>query len=121
MKTALRALALMLMACPAAAQSPQVLAAIEAGQVGERYDGYLGFAIPPSDNLRRQVIAINIRRRNLYTELAVQRNVNVQLVGITTACTLIRRVPIGGAYMLEDKIWRRRAAGEAEIVPNNCR
>ena len=121
MKNGLRALALMLVAAPAAAQSPQVLAAIQAGQVGERYDGYLGFASLPPDELRRQVIAINIRRRTLYTELAVERNVNVQLVGITTACALFRRVPVGGVYMLEDKIWRRRAAGQAEIVPNSCR
>lgn len=121
MKNGLRALALMVMACPAAAQSPNVLAAIQAGRVGERYDGYLGFALAPSDELRRQVIAINIRRRNLYTELAVQRNVNVQVVGITTGCALLRRVPVGGAYMLEDKIWRRRAAGEAELVPGSCR
>ena len=121
MKTGFLALAWMLLASPAAAQSTQVLAAVQAGQVGERYDGYLGFASPPSDELRRQVIAINIRRRNLYTQLAVQRNVNVQLVGITTGCVLLRRVPVGGAFMLGDKIWRRRAAGEAEIVPNNCR
>ena len=121
MKQALGALAFVLMASPIAAQSPQLLAAIQAGQVGERYDGYMGFASPPTDELRRQVIAINIRRRNLYTELAVQRNVNVQFVGIATGCALLRHLPVGEAYMLEDKVWRRRAAGEAEIVPNSCR
>ena len=121
MKQLLAALAFVAMMSPAAAQSPQVLAAIEAGQVGERYDGFMGFARPPSDELRRQVIAINIRRRNLYTELAIQRNVNVQLIGITTGCALFRQLRVGEAYMLEDKVWRRRAAGDAEIVPNGCR
>ena len=43
--------------------------------------------MPPPEALRRQVIAINIRRRSLYAQLAAQRNVNTGLVGITTACT----------------------------------
>lgn len=121
MRRALAALAFAAIASAAAAQSPQVLAAIQAGQVGERFDGYMGFAVPPPDALRRQVIAINIRRRNLYTELAVQRNVSVQLVGFATACTLFRQLPVGEAYMLEDKVWRRRAAGQAAPTPNSCR
>ena len=40
------------------------------GMVGERFDGYLGFAAPPSRALRAQVEAINIRRRSLYSSLA---------------------------------------------------
>lgn len=121
MKSAVLALGLALIAAPAAAQSPQVMVAIQAGRVGERYDGYIGFAVPPSDELRRQVDAINIRRRNLYTELAVQRNVNVQLIGLTTGCALFRQLPVGAAYMLEDKVWRHRSAGEPAVVPNGCR
>ena len=114
-------LGLALIGAPAAAQSPQVMAAIQAGRVGERYDGYMGFAVPPTDELRRQVIAINIRRRNLYTELALQRNVNVEVIGITTSCALFRQLSAGAAYMLEDKVWRRHGAGEPAVVPNGCR
>ena len=121
MMRAMIGLGLALIASPGPAQSPQLNAAIEAGRVGERYDGYMGFAAPPTDDLRRQVIAINIRRRNLYTELAVQRNVNVELIGITTGCALFRQLSVGAAYMLEDKVWRRRSAGEPAIVPNACR
>jgi uncharacterized protein YdbL (DUF1318 family) len=108
-------------AAPAIAQSNNLSQAIAAGQVGERYDGYLGFAAPPSEQLRRQVLATNIQRRNLYTNLAVQRNVNVQLVGIATACALFRQLPAGEAYMLEDKVWRHRELGQPSPSSNYCR
>jgi hypothetical protein len=97
------------------------MVAIETGRVGERYDGYMGFVVVPTDELRRQVDAINIRRRNLYTEFAVQRNVNVQWIGVTTGCALFRQLPVGAAYMLEDKVWRRRSAGESAVIPKGCR
>ena len=64
-----------LVAAPLSAQSPAVGQAIAVGQVGERYDGYMGFAASPSPEVRRQVSAINIRRRNLYIGLAGRRNV----------------------------------------------
>jgi uncharacterized protein YdbL (DUF1318 family) len=121
MKRLLQAFAMAAMASSAVAQSPQVLAAIETGQVGERYDGYMGFASPPSEQLRRQVLAVNIQRRNLYTGLAVQRNVNVQLVGIATACVLFRELPVGEAYMLEDKVWRHRELGQPFPSSKYCR
>jgi uncharacterized protein YdbL (DUF1318 family) len=103
------------------AQSPAVGQAIAAGQVGERYDGYMGFAGAPSPEVRRQVSAINIRRRNLYIDLASRRNVTAQLVGMATACELFAQLPVGEAYMLEDGAWRRRAPGQAAPVPNYCR
>jgi uncharacterized protein len=103
------------------AQSPALSAAIQSGQVGERYDGYMGFAIAPSEPLRRQVLSINIQRRNLYTQLATQRNVTVRLVGLTTACTLFAELPTGEAYMLNDNVWRRRAAGQPAPAPDQCR
>ena len=106
---------------PAMAQSPAVGQAIAAGQVGERYDGYMGFAGAPSPEVRRQVSAINIRRRNLYIDLASRRNVTAQLVGMATACELFAQLPVGEAYMLEDGAWRRRAPGQAAPVPNYCR
>jgi uncharacterized protein YdbL (DUF1318 family) len=108
---------------PAAAdaQSPALSAAIQSGQVGERYDGYMGFTVAPSEPLRRQVLSINIQRRNLYTQLATQRNVTVHLVGLTTACTLFAELPTGEAYMLNDNVWRRRAAGQPVPAPDQCR
>jgi uncharacterized protein YdbL (DUF1318 family) len=113
--------ALALISAPIAAQAPNVEAAIAAGQVGERYDGYMGFTVQPAEQLRRQVTAINIRRRSLYAELAGQRGVTAQLVGLTTACALLRQIPAGGAYMLNDNIWRRRAPGQPVALPESCR
>ena len=107
--------------CAVAAQSPVLSVAIDSGQVGERYDGYMGFASAPSDPVRRQVLGINIQRRNLYTQLATQRDVTAQLVGLTTACTLFAQLPVGEAYMLSDNVWRRRTPGQTAPVPEHCR
>ena len=111
----------MLAAAPAAGQSPGLASAIGAGQVGERFDGYMGFVNVPSGEVRRQVAAINLRSRNLYIELAARRNVTPEAVGIATACELLGRVGIGEAYMLKDGAWRRRAAGQPAPVPDYCR
>jgi uncharacterized protein YdbL (DUF1318 family) len=108
-------------AVPAAAQTPLVAAAIQAGQVGERYDGYMGFVANPSPQLRRQVDAINLKRRNLYIGLSTRRNVSPQLVGMATACQLFSNLSAGEAYMPSEGVWRRRAAGESVPLPDYCR
>jgi uncharacterized protein YdbL (DUF1318 family) len=108
-------------AAPVAAQTPLVAQAVQAGQVGERYDGYMGFVATPSAPLRRQVDAINLRRRNLYIGLSTRRNVNPELVGMATACQLLTQLPAGGAYMLSDGAWRRKAAGQTIPLPDYCR
>lgn len=109
------------LAAPVVAQPAATVAqAIAAGQVGERYDGYMGFVSAPSPELRRQVQSINIRRRNLYLELAGRRGVNASVVGIATACQLLRQLSPGEAYQLEDGVWRRRNYGEPAPVPRQC-
>jgi uncharacterized protein YdbL (DUF1318 family) len=108
-------------AAPALAQSPAIEGAVAAGVVGERYDGYMGFAMGPTPELRRQVQAVNIRRRNLYIELASRRNVTPEVVGLATGCELLARIPAGEAYMLSDGIWRRRAPGQPAPAPERCR
>lgn len=106
---------------PANAQSSPVVASARAsGTVGERIDGYLGFAAPPSRALRTQVEAVNIRRRTLYISLAQRRAVSAQEVGIAAACELLRRVAVGEVYMLSDGAWRRRGPGQAAPRPNYC-
>jgi uncharacterized protein YdbL (DUF1318 family) len=109
------------LAAPVAAQTPVVAQAIQAGQAGERYDGYMGTAGPATPELQRQVRAINIRRRNLYIELASRRNTSPQLVGMATACQLLAQLTTGEAYMLSDGAWRRRAPGQAVPLPDYCR
>lgn len=100
---------------------PALVEARRVGIVGERYDGYMGFAANPSDAVRRQVSAVNIRRRALYTDLATRRGVTPQLTGIATGCALLARLAVGEAYMLDDGSWRRRQAGEPAPQPAHCR
>jgi uncharacterized protein len=101
-------------AAPAAlAQTPAVDAARAAGQVGERYDGYMGVSGAVSTAVRNQVASINIRRRALYSSLATSRGATLEEVGITAGCQLLARVGVGQLYMLADGQWRRRAAGQA--------
>jgi uncharacterized protein YdbL (DUF1318 family) len=110
------------LAPPLVAQSsPVIVAARGAGQVGERYDGYLGYATAPSPRLRDQVESINIRRRSLYSGLAVQSRASRVDVGIASGCGLLSSVAVGEAYLLADNVWRRRAPGEAMPTPNYCR
>jgi uncharacterized protein YdbL (DUF1318 family) len=112
-----------LVAAPLAAQggSPALLQARAAGVVGERYDGYLGYARQPDSNsVRVQTEAVNIRRRSLYTGFATRRGVAPQEVGITAGCTLLGRVQVGESYLLSDGVWRQRQAGQPAPVPDYC-
>lgn len=106
-------------AAPLAAQG-LVPAARAAGEVGERFDGYLGFIGNPSDALRRDVGAINIKRRSLYTALAARKGVSPEEVGLTAACTTMARVAIGELYFTQQGGWKRRDAGQSAPVPSYC-
>ena len=104
----------------APAQDPAtILAAKRAGQIGERFDGYLGYVVAPSAGLRRQVDAVNIRRRSLYSSLAARKGVSPQEVGITAACSLMRRIGVGEYYLPGQGGWRRLAPGQS-AAPNYC-
>jgi uncharacterized protein len=110
-------------AVPAAAPAQaygELAAARRAGQVGERYDGYLGMASAALPSVQRQVSAINIRRRSLYVELARRRGVTPQVAGLATGCELLVRVPVGEVYMLQDGVWRRRQVGQVVAQPSYC-
>ena len=100
--------------------SPAIMAARQAGIVGERYDGYLGYSATPGERVSREVAAVNIKRRSLYTGLATRRSATVQEVGIAAGCELLAEVRAGEAYMLSDGVWRRRAAGQPAPVPSYC-
>ena len=104
----------------APAQDAGLDAARRAGQVGERYDGYLGYASTPSSSVQRQVQAINIRRRSLYVDMGRRRNVTPEVAGIATGCELLKRLAVGESYMLSDRTWRRRGASEPVPHPSYC-
>jgi uncharacterized protein YdbL (DUF1318 family) len=109
------------LAAPAAAQnSPTIRAAKAAGQVGERYDGFLGYASYLPAAARREVDTVNIRRRTHYSNLAAARGVSPQDVGVTAGCMTLASVQIGEAYLLVDNVWRRRTAGQRAPVPSYC-
>lgn len=118
----IRVLALSLVAFAGAATAQSAyFGARAAGQVGERYDGYLGYPLVlPSAQARTQTETINIRRRALYSDLAQRRGVSPQEVGITAGCTLLARVAVGESYMLSDGKWRRRGPGQPAPVPDYC-
>lgn len=104
----------------ALAQSGAVTAAIEAGTVGERADGYLGIAGSVSADIRAQVDQINIKRRALYTQKAAARGVSVEEIAAATGCQTLRRVAPGHAYSLDGASWRVRGAGDPPPNPGNC-
>lgn len=122
-KLLLSLVALASLAVPAAtqAQDPATIAqARRSGLIGERYDGYLGIVTAsPSDELRRQVGAVNIRRRSLYSGLATRKGVTPEEVGITAACSLFRRIGIGEFYLPGQGGWRRVVAGQSPL-PSYC-
>ena len=117
-------ISLALLAClavPAIAQeAPAIAQARAAGAVGERFDGYLGVVGSVPESVRRQVGAINIKRRSLYSGLAARKGVSTEEVGLTAACSLLRRVRAGEAYFLAEGGWRRRAAGQGVALPAYC-
>ena len=118
---ALAVLMAMVLAEAAWAQnSPAIRAAKAAGQVGERFDGYLGSASSLPAGTRREVEAVNIRRRAHYSRLAAAKGVSPQEVGITAGCVTLRSVQPGEVYLLADNAWRRRSPGQPEPVPNYC-
>jgi uncharacterized protein YdbL (DUF1318 family) len=115
------AFASLAVAVPVVAQeSASIVQARRAGLIGERFDGYLGFVTPnPPAELHRQVNAINIRRRSLYHDLAARKGVTPEEVGITAACSLLRRIGIGEYYLSGQGSWQRYAAGQSP-VPAYC-
>ena len=115
------ALAGMAVASSASGQEPAaIMAAKRAGLIGERFDGYVGVVNPNAPaELRRQVAALNIRRRSLYSNLAARKGVSPEEVGITTACSLFRRIGVGEYYLLGQGGWRRAAPGQS-AVPSYC-
>ena len=120
MRVAWLAAPALFLAAAATPQASTLALAIQSGQVGERYDGYMGYVATPSPELRRQVSAANLRRRNLYIELGMRRNVTAAVVGIATGCQLLRQLSPGEAYMLSDGVWRRWSPGQPAPAPAQC-
>lgn len=107
-----------IMTAPARAQSGAVVAAMNAGTVGEQADGYLGIAGSVGADVRSEVESINIKRRAAYTQLAGQRGVTVQDVAAATGCqTLSSRVKQGQVYRIGAGGWQTKGAGAIALPP----
>jgi uncharacterized protein len=121
-RTFVVALALAAAAGPALAQGdPALEQARDAGLIGEQADGYLGFAKPPSADLKAKVDQVNIKRRAVYTDLAAQRGVSVNDVAAATACELFaKRVDIGEAFRNEAGQWQKREGAAPPPRPSFC-
>jgi uncharacterized protein len=105
------ALAATVFAAPASAGDPQIDAAIEAGEVGERIDGYLGVIDPANADpgLVRKVQDINNRRRAVYEDIARETGTTVQVVGqLAGEKQIEEKIEDGEFFMIESGEWQRK-------------
>ena len=103
----------------AQAQSPDLAAALSSGAVGEQADGYMGVAGSVSPTVRKEVESINIKRRQVYTDLAGKRGVTVQDAAAATACQTLTRLKSGQAYRIGGGAWHTKGSG-AIALPSYC-
>ncbi len=105
----------------AVAQSGDTLsAALAAGKIGEKADGYMGVRTAVSDEVQDEVDSINIKRRAAYTQRAAQKGVTVENMAAAIGCeTLSTRVATGRAYLLPDKVWRVKGVSTIAL-PSYC-
>ncbi|SFR79305.1 YdbL family protein [Sphingomonas jatrophae] len=76
-----------------------IAAAKSAGIVGEQADGYLGFAKAAPADVKAAVDAVNIKRRQIYTDIAGRQGATVQEVAAARGCDqLAKRVAAGQPY-----------------------
>jgi uncharacterized protein YdbL (DUF1318 family) len=96
----------------------EVEAALSAGTVGEQADGYLGFARPPSGALKAKVDAINIKRRQGYTQVAQAKNVPIEAFAVSIGCHTLTTLHTGRAYNVGG-VWAIKGPGEIAL-PAQC-
>jgi uncharacterized protein YdbL (DUF1318 family) len=111
-------LALMLGAVPALAQmDAQVEAALTSGAIGEQADGYLGFVRAPAPDLKAKVDAINIKRREGYTQVAQTKNVPIEAFAASIGCRTLSGLRAGRAYSVARGVWAVKADAPIQLPP----
>ncbi|MBB5519155.1 YdbL family protein [Amphiplicatus metriothermophilus] len=95
---------------PVAAASPIIEQAKADCVIGEQADGYLGVVAgaAASDELRREVRAINQQRRAAYERLAERNGVTVEVTAKLAARQLIDRAPSGHCVRDDSGAWIRK-------------
>lgn len=103
----------------ALAQSAAVDGALASGTVGEQADGYLGFAKAPSADIKAQVDAINIKRREAYTKVAQAKNVPIEAFAASIGCTTLSGLKSGRSYSVAKGVWATKGAAPVTL-PAQC-
>ncbi|MDC8753565.1 YdbL family protein [Erythrobacter sp. sf7] len=107
-------------AAPALAQrDPAYAAARAAGKVGEKPDGYLGIVGNADPALQRLVDNINIKRKAIYSEKALENKATPEAYALTAGCQAIARTVPGEKYMAPDGSWQTRT-GAPPIRDPRC-
>ncbi len=108
---ALAALALAGAGAAWAQRDPAYAAARAGGEIGEKTDGYLGYVVTPSGQLRALVDDLNIKRRAVYSERARATGSTVEEYAFTSGCRLISQTVAGEKYQGPSGAWLTRGAG----------
>lgn len=94
-----------------AGRDPAYQNARETGLVGEKADGYLGFAVLPSAAIRALVEDINIKRKAAYSKEALANGATVEEMALRSGCRLIaERTVAGEKYQTPSGQWMTRDA-----------
>ena len=115
----LGATALSAPAAVAQTRDPAYAAARAAGQVGEKTDGYLGYPVAPSAEIRRMAEDINIKRRALYAQKAQEQHATVEDYAFTSGCLLISQTRPGEKYQAPNGSWETRTSA-APLRDSRC-
>jgi uncharacterized protein YdbL (DUF1318 family) len=91
--------------------------AISAGTVGEQADGYLGFAQPPAPALKAKVDAINIKRREGYTQVAQAKNVPIEAFAASIGCKTLTGLGSGRSYSVVKGVWATKGGAPIALPP----
>ncbi|MGH1422769.1 MAG: YdbL family protein [Hyphomonas sp.] len=106
---ALAILAFGAVAVPAAhAGDPQIEAAIAAGEVGERIDGYLGIVGTADAAVKRKVQEVNNKRRAVYDQLAAKEGATIEQVAYLTGEKQIAKAAPGTFIMDSSGNWVKK-------------
>ena len=103
--------------------SPVLNQALELGIIGEQATGYLGIVEgqTPTREVTANVGDINIKRRALYTQIAVEQHVTVETIAHETSCQLFRtKISEGHLYRDEAGLWHVRTADAPVVMPSFC-
>ncbi len=97
----------------------EVEAALSSGAVGEQADGYMGFAKAPSPGVKAKVDAINIKRREGYTQVAQAKNVPIEAFAASIGCKTLTGLKPGRVYSIAKGVWATKGAAPIQL-PAQC-